>query len=334
MADGSEIEVACLVQIGLFQIIEADTRTLVVFRPAGIPGMSASLSLWHWLNDWNFSSPPPPENLRVVPTATPLEYDVVWSKPASVNPCPDVVYLVTVTNNVTGEVEVNAEGAITESIPFNDTDSVMCQLHQFEVKTSVGEAFSSPTIERVALPLSPNVEGINASATPILGEDEILIELALRPATTCDEVAYPILNYMITIPELPFSMTLPHTGEGVALNLSSPDFTIANYSIIISACASFGCRSADPLTLLTNEVQSASMLFLNTTVSLTCEFTATGSASACRFTLTLASGDSESLDIPRPEGGGLVQMCSTTPAYREVPSYISGGSDHQQWRSS
>ena len=31
MADGSEIEVACLVQIGLFQIIEADTRTLVVF---------------------------------------------------------------------------------------------------------------------------------------------------------------------------------------------------------------------------------------------------------------------------------------------------------------
>ena len=31
MADGSEIEVACLVQRGLFQIVEADTRTLVVF---------------------------------------------------------------------------------------------------------------------------------------------------------------------------------------------------------------------------------------------------------------------------------------------------------------
>ena len=120
------------------------------------------------------ASPPPPENLRVVPTATPLVYDVVWTKPASVNPCPDVVYQVTVTNNVTGEVEVEAsssltvcvdphsclslflqaEGAIRESITFNDTDSVMCQLHEFEVKTSVGEAFSSPTIERVALPLS------------------------------------------------------------------------------------------------------------------------------------------------------------------------------------
>ena len=101
-----------------------------------------------------------------------------------------------------------AEGAITESIPFNDTDSVMCQLHQFEVKTSVGEAFSSPTIERVALPLSesrphptdhthipcvplcagPNVEGINASATPILGEDEILIELVFEVSAcySCD----------------------------------------------------------------------------------------------------------------------------------------------------
>jgi hypothetical protein len=89
MADGSEIEVACLVQVGLFQIIEADTRTLVVF-----------------------TSPPPPENLRVVPTATPLVYDVVWSKPASVNPCPDVVYLVTVTNNVTGEVEVNVSSSL------------------------------------------------------------------------------------------------------------------------------------------------------------------------------------------------------------------------------
>jgi hypothetical protein len=298
MADGSEIEVACLVQRGLFQIVEADTRTLVVF-----------------------TSPPPPENLRVVPTSTPLVYDVVWTKPASVNPCPDVVYQVTVTNNVTGEVEVEAEGAIRESITFNDTDSVMCQLHEFEVKTLVGEAFSSPTIERVALPLSPSVERINARATPILGEDEILIELVFEPATTCDEVTYPILNYMITIPGLSFTMTLPHTGEGVALNLSSPDFTMANYSIIISACASFGCRSADPLTLLTNEVQSATITFLNTTVSLTCVFTATGSATACRFTLTLASGDSETLDIPRPQGGGLVQMCATTQNNREA--YIS-----------
>ena len=73
---------------------------------------------------------------------------------------------------------------------------------------------------------------------------------------------------------------------------------------------------------VTNEVQSGTITFLNTTVSLRCEFTATGSASGCRFTLTLASGDSESLDIPRPEGGGLVQMCSTTQNNRFIPLFF------------
>ena len=73
---------------------------------------------------------------------------------------------------------------------------------------------------------------------------------------------------------------------------------------------------------VTNEVQSATITFLNTTVSLTCVFTATGSATACRFTLTLASGDSETLDIPRPEGGGLVQMCATTQNNRFIPLFF------------
>ena len=162
----------------------------------------------------------------------------------------------------------------------------MCQLHQFEVVTSVGEAASPPSITQVALPISkpspttppnihsavvlcagPNVERINARATPILEDDEILIELlfnvssfcphitsplqlclSLQPATTCDEVTYPIQNYMISIPQLPtFSRDVPYTGQNVTLNLSSLEFTTANYSIIISACASFGCRSANPL---------------------------------------------------------------------------------------
>ena len=186
-------------------------------------------------------------------------------------------------------LSTQAVGALTESFTYNDMDSIVCQLHQFEVVTSVGEAASPPSITQVALPISkpppttppnihsavvlcagPNVERINARATPILEDDEILIELlfnvsslhlfyphimsplqlclSLQPATTCDEMTYPIQNYMISIPQLPtFSRDVPYNGQNVALNLSSPEFTTANYSIIISACSSFGCRSANPL---------------------------------------------------------------------------------------
>ena len=64
---------------------------------------------------------------------------------------------------------------------------------------------------------------------------------------------------------------------------------------------------------VTSDVQSANITFFNTTVSLYCVFADSGSASGCRFILSLTDGTQEEIDILRSTAGGTVSMdCAQT----------------------
>jgi hypothetical protein len=84
MLEGAVVGVACLEQRSLLEVVEADSRTLVVF-----------------------DAPSPPEDLRVVPTATDLLYDLVWKRPSGAQDCESIVYDVSVRNVETDRLLVN-----------------------------------------------------------------------------------------------------------------------------------------------------------------------------------------------------------------------------------
>lgn len=71
-----------------------------------------------------------------------------------------------------------------------------------------------------------------------------------QPASSCDESAYPVVNYIISIPGLEGSVTETHTGDSIAVNLTSADINglgEGSYTVNVMACAAFTCRSADPV---------------------------------------------------------------------------------------
>ena len=74
--------------------------------------------------------------------------------------------------------------------------------------------------------------------------------LTSQPATTCNETAHPIVNYIISVSELPeVTMNVPHTGSSISAILSSDLLQDDLYTITVSACSAFTCRPAQPVTV-------------------------------------------------------------------------------------
>jgi hypothetical protein len=298
--EGMPFPVVCLEVRDQVNIVDADMRRVLIY-----------------------STPPPPNDLQVVPTSTLLLYSLEWVRPRSVDECVPINYRVTITN-----LETNAssfEGVSEESFTYNDTDSDLCQLHEFQVVSTNDAGPGQPVSIRVTLPISPNVEPVSSSlmALPLL-DDGVKIQVMFEPATTCNETAHPIVNYIISISELPeVTMNVTHTGSSISAILSSNLLQDDLYTITVSACAAFACRPAQSVTVVTSDVQNATITFLNTTVSLECAFASSGSAVGCRFTLQLPdSTTSETFDLDRPSDESA-QLCATTQNMREAYQVIT-----------
>jgi hypothetical protein len=224
--EGMPFPVVCLEVRDQVNIVDADMRRVLIY-----------------------STPPPPNDLQVVPTSTLLLYSLEWVRPRSVDECVPINYRVTITN-----LETNAssfEGVSEESFTYNDTDSDLCQLHEFQVVSTNDAGPGQPVSIRVTLPISPNVEPVSSSlmALPLL-DDGVKIQVMFEPATTCNETAHPIVNYIISISELPeVTMNVTHTGSSISAILSSNLLQDDLYTITVSACSAFTCHPAQPVTV-------------------------------------------------------------------------------------
>ena len=144
-----------------------------------------------------------------------------------------------------------------------------------------------------------------------------------QPATNCSE-RFPILNYTVSILGLEGSVVVDDPSPSdllLSVTLTSANFPLLSvdqrYSIIITACSSFACRSpAQPLVagtashvptsfpicfllslppslppwyIVTTDTQTASAVFYSTAVSLDCSFAAGSSARGCLFVFHLTN---------------------------------------------
>ena len=74
------------------------------------------------------ATPFPPEDLMVVQTAMPLQYNIVWRRPADLQECVSIVYFITVEN-----IETNRT-LIDVSSPSSYLSHTHCPTHPTERK--------------------------------------------------------------------------------------------------------------------------------------------------------------------------------------------------------
>ena len=74
------------------------------------------------------ATPSPPEDLRVVPTAMPLQYNIVWNRPADQPECVSIIYFITVKN-----IETNRT-LLEVSYPSSYLGHTHCPTHTTERK--------------------------------------------------------------------------------------------------------------------------------------------------------------------------------------------------------
>jgi hypothetical protein len=142
-----------------------------------------------------------------------------------------------------------------------------------------------------------------------------------------------VLNYTVTVVGLQGGVLVvdPPSDSLISVLLSPAHIPFLsqdqNYSIIITACTAFTCRSpAHPLVALTTDTQTASAVFYSTAVSLNCTFADGSSAVGCLFVFHLTNENiSENITIVYDSDDGDLmsnttcdQLSNTRGAYDDL----------------